>query len=49
MAIDQIDAVIAIIRASATKVEAKDRLIDQFSFSEPQAEYILMMRLQSLV
>ncbi|MCS6983149.1 MAG: DNA topoisomerase 4 subunit A [Candidatus Absconditabacterales bacterium] len=49
MAIDQIDAVIATIRASATKAEAKDRLIQQFAFSEPQADYILMMRLQSLV
>jgi DNA gyrase subunit A len=49
MAIDQIDEVIATIRASATKAEAKERLMEQFAFSDAQADYILMMRLQSLV
>ncbi len=47
-AIDQIDAVIAAIRASKTPKEAKERLIDQFSFSEEQAQAILEMRLQRL-
>ncbi len=47
-AIDQIDAVIAAIRASKTPKEAKERLIDQFSFSEQQAQAILEMRLQRL-
>ena len=47
-AIDQIDAVIATIRASKTPREAKDRLIEQFAFSEEQAQAILEMRLQRL-
>ena len=47
-AIDQIDAVIATIRASKTPKEAKDRLIEQFAFSEEQAQAILEMRLQRL-
>jgi len=47
-AIDQIDAVIAAIRASKTPKEAKERLIDQFGFSEEQAQAILEMRLQRL-
>lgn len=34
---------------SATKQEAKDNLMAKFEFSEQQAEYILLMRLQSLV
>jgi len=48
-AIDSIDAVIETIKKSETKQEAKDNLIKKFDFSEAQAEYILMMRLQSLV
>ncbi|MCX6824057.1 MAG: DNA topoisomerase 4 subunit A [candidate division SR1 bacterium] len=48
-AIDIIDEVIDTIKKSATKVDAKDNLISKFDFSEMQAEYILMMRLQSLV
>ncbi len=48
-AIDIIDEVIATIRASDTKVEAKEKLMTKFDFSDPQAEHILMMRLQSLV
>ncbi len=48
-AIDIIDEVIDTIKKSATKVDAKDNLIGKFDFSEMQAEYILMMRLQSLV
>jgi len=47
-AIDQIDAVIATIRASKTPKEAKDRLIERFAFSEEQAQAILEMRLQRL-
>lgn len=48
-AIDIIDEVIATIRHSDTKQEAKEKLMEKFGFSEPQAEHILMMRLQSLV
>lgn len=48
-AIDIIDEVIYTIRHSDTKQEAKEKLMAQFEFSDPQAEHILMMRLQSLV
>ena len=48
-AIDIIDAVIDTIKKSETKQDAKDNLMKKFEFSEMQAEYILMMRLQSLV
>ena len=48
-AIDIIDEVIALIRWSKTREEAKQGLIEQFEFSEEQAEYILMLRLQTLV
>lgn len=48
-AIDVIDAVIETIKKSDTKQDAKDNLMKKFEFSELQAEYILMMRLQSLV
>jgi len=47
-AIDQIDAIIAAIRASKTPKEAKERLMDQFAFSDEQAQAILEMRLQRL-
>jgi DNA gyrase subunit A len=47
-AIDQIDVVIATIRASKTPKEAKDRLIERFAFSDVQAQAILDMRLQRL-
>ena len=47
-AIDQIDAVIATIRASKTPKEAKERLIERFGFSDEQAQAILEMRLQRL-
>ena len=47
-AIDQIDAVIAVIRASKTPKEAKERLIERFGFSDEQAQAILEMRLQRL-
>jgi len=48
-AIDVIDEVIATIRHSETKQDAKSNLMWNFDFSELQAEYILLMRLQSLV
>ena len=48
-AIDVIDEVISTIRNSETKPDAKINLMDKFQFSDMQAEYILMMRLQSLV
>ncbi len=48
-AIDILDEVIDTIRKSQTKDEAKKSLITKFEFSEIQAEYILQMRLQSLV
>jgi DNA gyrase subunit A len=47
-AIDQIDAIIAAIRASKTPKEAKERLMGQFVFSDEQAQAILEMRLQRL-
>ncbi len=47
-AIDQIDAVIATIKASKTPKEAKERLMDRFELSEEQAQAILDMRLQRL-
>ena len=48
-AIDIIDDVIDTIKKSATKQDAKENLINKFDFSDMQSEYILMMRLQSLV
>jgi DNA gyrase/topoisomerase IV subunit A len=48
-AIDVIDEVIDTIKKSNTKPDAKMNLMEKFSFSDMQAEYILMMRLQSLV
>jgi DNA gyrase subunit A len=47
-AIDQIDAIIATIKASKTPKEAKDRLVERFGLSEEQAQAILEMRLQRL-
>ncbi|HMT27451.1 MAG TPA: DNA gyrase subunit A, partial [Candidatus Absconditabacterales bacterium] len=48
-AIDILDDVIATIRNANTKQEAKEALMNNFEFSDEQAEYILQMRLQSLV
>jgi len=48
-AIDIIDEVIETIKKSSTKSEARENLMSKFDFSETQAEYILMLRLQSLV
>lgn len=47
-AVDQIDAVIKTIRASSETKVAKANLIEQFGFSEKQAQAILEMRLQKL-
>ena len=47
-AIDVIDEVIAIIRASADSDEAKAALVNRFDFSEIQASEILSMRLRRL-
>jgi DNA gyrase subunit A len=48
-AVDILDAVIALIRGSSTREEAKTWLMEQYEFSAEQAEYILMLRLQTLV
>jgi DNA gyrase subunit A len=48
IAIDHLDQVIALIRASNTVDEAKDGLMSQFGLSEVQAKAILDLRLQKL-
>jgi DNA gyrase/topoisomerase IV subunit A len=48
IALDHLDAVIALIRASQTPDIAKDGLMAQFGLSEIQARAILDMRLQRL-
>ncbi len=48
IALDNIDAVIKLIRSSKTGQEAKLGLIEQFKLSEIQAQAILDMRLQRL-
>lgn len=48
IALDNIDAVIKLIRSSKTGQEAKAGLIEQFKLSEIQAQAILDMRLQRL-
>ncbi|MFT4661015.1 MAG: DNA gyrase subunit A [Patiriisocius sp.] len=48
IAIDNLDAVIKLIRASANPEVAKDGLMESFSLSELQAKAILDMRLQKL-
>jgi len=48
IALDNLDAVIALIRASRTPEEARNGLIEQFELSEAQARAILDMRLQKL-
>lgn len=48
MALDKIDAVIAVIRASKEANTAKESLISTFGFSDRQAQAILEMRLQRL-
>ncbi len=48
IAIDAIDAIIALIRASADTETARNGLMEQFGLSEKQAQAILEMRLQRL-
>ena len=48
IAIDNLDAVIKLIRASATPEEARTGLMTEFKLSEIQAKAILDMRLQKL-
>ncbi len=48
IASDNIDEVIAIIRASANADEARERLIERFKLSEIQAKAIVEMRLRQL-
>ncbi len=48
IALDNIDAVIALIRSSRTTQIAREGLMDKFNLSERQAQAILDMRLQRL-
>jgi DNA gyrase subunit A len=48
VALDHLDEVINLIRASRTTEEARDGLISRFAFSHDQAQAILDMRLQRL-
>ena len=48
VALDNLDEVVALIRASKSPAEAKSQLIEKFSLSEKQAQAILDMRLQRL-
>ncbi|HEY6333182.1 MAG TPA: DNA topoisomerase (ATP-hydrolyzing), partial [Blastocatellia bacterium] len=47
-ALDNLDAVIALIRKSKTAPEAREGLMERFKFTEPQAKAILEMQLQRL-
>ena len=48
IALDNIDEVIAIIKASANVAEAKEKLIERFGLSEAQSAAIVEMRLRAL-
>ena len=48
IAVDNLDEVIALIRASKTPKEAKEKLMARFNLSDVQAQAILDMRLQRL-
>jgi DNA gyrase subunit A len=48
IALDNLDAVVALIRASKSPAEAKSQLVKKFSLTEKQARAILEMRLQRL-
>jgi len=48
IALDNLDEVVALIRASKNAPEAKERLIDRFGLSAAQAQAILDMRLHRL-
>jgi len=47
-ALDNIDEIVALIKASSTPVVARENLMQRFDFSEIQAQAILDMRLQRL-
>ncbi len=47
-ALDNLDAVIAVIRGAADTASARTELMERFDFSERQAQAILEMRLRSL-
>ena len=49
LAIDNLDEVVRMIRASKSRDEAKSRLVERFGFTEPQVNAILEMRLYQLV
>ena len=48
IAVDNLDEVIALIRASKSGKEAKQRLMERFGFTDVQAQAILDLRLQRL-
>ena len=48
IALDQLDAVIALIRSAKDGPQARDGLMSEFGMSEPQAQAVLDMRLQRL-
>ncbi|MEI6647579.1 MAG: DNA gyrase subunit A [bacterium] len=48
IALDNMDEVVAIIRASKNRDEARGRLVERFAFSEKQVDAILEMRLYQL-
>ena len=48
IALDNIDEIIELVKASASPAEAKLKLIDRFGLSERQAQAILDMRIQRL-
>ncbi len=48
IALDNIDEIVNLIKASGSPAEAKQKLIDRFGLSERQAQAILDMRLQRL-
>ena len=48
IALDNLDEVIAIIRASETTADARGRLMERFALSERQTNAILEMRLRAL-
>jgi len=48
VALDNLDEVVALIRASKSPADAKSQLVEKFNLSEKQAQAILDMRLQRL-
>lgn len=47
-ALDVIDDIVALIKASPTPLDARNGLMERFGFSDIQAQSILDMRLQRL-